>query len=370
MRRHVAGLCTVGLIGAAAGVPAAPVAASSIDVSAATAAVCTPGTWVHEPANVLSSQGDGTLFAAAVASSKLAWAVGFYQASSSSGSVIEKWTGGHSWSVVGTGGTNAMLDDVAAFGVSSAFAVGFIAVSGVDKPLVSHWNGSTWTRTVLPAPAGATSTTLSFVGGSSANDVWAFGNYEQHGVHLLLEHWNGTAWSKVTIPTSMHPTAEALGILSLGVNDVWLAGFSATNISRFWHYDGSWSLEATPPMSGELAGSSDTNIWTIGPQTNSGTSLAHFTGSSWALVDSNGNDNFLVKGIALGGSPSTIWTVGTTGITGGSQNIYIAKNGVTQSVPTIGAGQLFDIATGFGLAFAVGEVPGAPGEPIVVASCD
>ena len=370
MRGYVAGLCAVGLIGAAASLAAAPVAASNVDVPAATAAACTPGTWIHEPANVPPSQGSGTLYAAAIASSTLAWGVGFYQASSSSGSLIEKWAGGSSWSVVGTGGKNAQLYDVAAFGVNSAFAVGFILVSGVDKPLVSHWNGSTWSRTILPAPAGATNTTLSAVSGSSASDVWAFGNYEHTGVHLLLEHWNGTAWSKVTIPTTMHPTAEALGLLSLGVNDLWLAGESGTNIARFWHYTGSWSLEATPPMSGKLAGSSDTSIWTIGPQTSSGTSLAHFSGSSWALVDSNGSDNFLVQGIALGASASTVWTVGTSGLTGGSQNIYIAKNGVTQSVPTISDGDLFGIATGFGLAFAVGEVPGSPGEPVVVASCD
>src|ERR1035441_2929708 len=150
MRRYVAGLCTVGLFGAAATSTAAPVAASSMDVPAATAAACTPGTWLHEPANVLSSQGSGTLYAAAVASSTLAWGVGFYQASRSSGSLIEKWTGGSSWSVVGTGGKNAQLYDVAAFGVNSAFAVGFILVSGVDKPQVSHWHGSTWSRTVLP----------------------------------------------------------------------------------------------------------------------------------------------------------------------------------------------------------------------------
>jgi hypothetical protein len=113
--------------------------------------------------------------------------------------------------------------------------VGFTLVGGVDKPLVSHWNGSTWSRTTLPAPAGASNTTLSAVSRSSASDVWGFGNYELHGVHLLLEHWNGSVWSKVAIPTTIHPTAEALGLLSLGVNDLWLTGESGTNIARFWH---------------------------------------------------------------------------------------------------------------------------------------
>jgi len=42
-------------------------------------------------------------------------------------------------------------------------------------------------------------------------------------------------------------------------------------------------------------------------QTSGGTLLAHFTGSSWTLVDSNGSDNFLVQGIALGARASTVW---------------------------------------------------------------
>src|SRR5580693_9657484 len=103
MRTYLAGLCTVGLIGAAVTVAAAPVAASS-DASAGTAAfVCTPGTWVHQPAPVLPSQGGGDLDAAAVATPTLAWAVGWYQNSKGYGSLIEKWIGGTSWSVVGTG---------------------------------------------------------------------------------------------------------------------------------------------------------------------------------------------------------------------------------------------------------------------------
>jgi hypothetical protein len=370
MRRCVAGLCTVGLIGAAASVAVAPVhAATAAPVTAPF--VCTPGTWVHQPANVLASQGGGILYAAAVATPKLAWAVGFYENTKGVyGSLIEKWTGGSSWSVVGGGGKNAQLYDVAAFGADSAFAVGNITTGGLQQPMVTHWNGSTWTRTIFSVPAGDRAGGMVAVRGSSADDVWAVGSYLLHGVNTLIEHWNGSTWTRVTIPTAAKPSAEALGVISFGPADAWIDGFGATNVNRFWHYDGTWSLEAAPPSEGTLAGTSDSNIWMVGVYTSSGTSLAHFNGSTWSAADNNGNGNIGVDNLGLGASSSTVWTVGYTGVTSGPMDTYIAKNGVAQTVPAL-TGSLNGIGTGSGLAFAVGNNNDiGTGVPIVLASCD
>jgi hypothetical protein len=369
MRGYVAGLCTVVLTAGAASVAAAPVDASSAK-RAATSAVCTPGTWVHEPANVLPSQGGGILYAAAVATPTLAWAVGFYENNSGYGSLIEKWTGGSSWSVVGTGARNVNLADVAAFGADSAFAVGTITTGGLQKPMVTHWNGTTWTRTIFAVPVGDRAADMVSVRGSSANDVWAVGSYLLHGVHLLLEHWNGSSWSEVTMPSAAKPNAQAFGVISFGLDDMWLDGLAATNVNRFWHYNGSWSLDAAPPSEGTLAGTSDSNIWMVGVYTSSGTSLAHFDGSSWASADNNGNANVGVDNLALGASPSTVWTVGYTGVMSGRETTYIAKNGVQVTAPAL-TGSLDGIGTGSGLAFAVGNSNDiGTGVPIVLASCD
>jgi hypothetical protein len=371
MRRYVAGLCTVGLVGAAVSVAAAPVDASSV-APASSAFVCTPGTWVHQPANTLPSQGGGILYAAAVATPTLAWTVGFYENSKGVyGSLIEKWTGGTSWSVVGTGGKSVILYDVAAFGANSAFAVGNIMANSLQQPLVTHWNGSTWTRTVFPLPSGTRAGGFVAVSGSSSSDVYAVGDYLLNGVHLLVEHWNGSTWTQVTVPKSAKPNAEVSDVVSVGPGDIWMDGFAASYVSRFWHDDGgTWTLEATPPGDESLAGTSDTNIWMVGVYSSSGTPLLHFNGSSWSSVDNNGNGNLGVNDLAMGASPATVWSVGYTGENGGSMDVSIAKNGVAQTVPTL-TGALNGIGTGSGLAFAVGNSTGDnTGVPVVLASCD
>jgi hypothetical protein len=374
MRRYVAGLCTVGLVGAGVSVAAAPVAIAAT-APAPAAFVCTPGTWVHQPANVLPSQGGGDLYAAAVATPTLAWAVGWYENSKGYGSLIEKWTGGTSWSVVGTGGKNVSLGDVAAFGASSAFAVGSIASdggSGPEVPVVTHWNGSTWTRTNITLPAGAIAGDLIAVSGSSSSDVFAIGDSISKGrVSLLVEHWNGSAWTQVTMPSAAKPNSEPVDVLSVGPGDMWMEGYATSGGAiRFWHYNGTWTLEATPPGLGPLAGTSDTNIWLVGHYTSSGTPLEHFNGSSWSPTDNNGNGNVVVADLALGASASTVWSDGYYGASGGTETVSIAKNGVAQTVPAL-TGSLNGIGTGSGLAFAVGNSNEAgTGVPIVLASCD
>jgi hypothetical protein len=372
MRRCVAGLCTAVLVGAAASVAAAPVDAST---TAPAAFVCTPGTWVHQPANVLPSQGGGLLYAAAVSTPTLAWAVGYYEHTNDVyGALIEKWTGGTSWSVVGTGGKNVVLADVAAFGANSAFAVGTIASgggSGPEQPVVTHWNGSTWTRTIIRLPSGSGAGGLVAVSGSSSSDVFAMGDYILKGrVYLLVEHWNGSAWTQVTMPSSAKPNAEPLDVVSVGPGDMWMDGYTASEVSRFWHYNGTWTLEATPPGLGPIAGTSDTNIWMVGRYSSSGTPLQHFNGSSWSSVDNNRNVNIVVSNLALGASSSTVWSVGYNGATGGTETVSIAKNGAPQTVPAL-TGSLNGIGTGSGLAFAVGNTNDiGTGVPIVLASCD
>ena len=375
MRRCVAGLCTVGVAGAALSVAAVPVRAA-LTAPAPAAFVCTPGTWGHQPANVLPSQGGGDLYAAAVATPTLAWAVGWYENSKGSGSLIEKWTGGTSWSVVGTRGKNVGLGDVAAFGADSAFAVGSIASaggSGPELPVVTHWNGSSWTRTTVALPSGAIAGELVAVSGSSSNDVFAMGDAISKGglVSLLVEHWSGSAWTRVTIPSADKPNSEPVDVLSVGPGDIWMEGYATSGGAiRFWHYDGTWKLEATPPGLGPLAGTSDTNIWLVGHYASSGTPLEHFNGSSWSPADNNGNGNLVVNDIALGASSSTVWSAGYNGATGGTETVSVAKNGVAQTVPTL-TGSLNGIATGSGLAFAVGNSnETGTGVPIVLASCD
>jgi hypothetical protein len=371
MRRDVVSCCTIVVAVATAGVVASPAAASS-SARAAAASVCTPGTWVQDSVHVLPAQRGGTLYAAAVATPSLAWAVGTYENSSASGSLIEKWTGGSTWSVVGTGARNEALYDVAAFGADSAFAVGTFTSGGTNgtyQPLVMHWNGSTWTRTVLSSPPGNIEATLLSVSGSSASDVWAVGFYDLHGQHLLVEHWNGSKWSRIANPAGAQARGEPTDVVAVGTGDMWMDGFTPSDVYRLWQYTGTWTLEPAPPASGAMTGTSDTNLWMIGSLTSTGTPLEHYNGSTWSAVDNTGDQSVGLVGIALGASPSTVWTVGSTA-SSRPLKVYIARNGVEATVPAVN-GALNGIGTGSGLAFAVGSTMGSGrSQPIVMASCD
>jgi hypothetical protein len=51
--------------------------------------------------------------------------------------------------------TNSVFESVSASGPDEAWAVGsFSDQSALDHPLLEHWNGSTWTLTDAPQPAG------------------------------------------------------------------------------------------------------------------------------------------------------------------------------------------------------------------------
>ena len=157
--------------------------------------------WIQEPANVLPSMSTGFLYGVTVAAPKLAWAVGNYynSATGSFGSLIEKWTGGRKWSVVGTGGANAQLNAVVSFGAFRAVAVGSVG----DQALVSTWNGATWERTKLPVGGD-----LYDVSGSSPSNVWASGNIG--GTEMLLERFNGTSWKSRDHPRHFAPCGRQL----------------------------------------------------------------------------------------------------------------------------------------------------------------
>jgi hypothetical protein len=304
--------------------------------------------WIQEPANVLPSMSTGFLYGVTVASPKLAWAVGNYynSATGSFGSLIEKWTGGRKWSVVGTGGANAQLNAVVSFGAARAFAVGSVG----DQGLVSTWNGVTWERTKLPVGGD-----LYDVSGSSPRNVWASGNIG--GTEMLLEHFDGTSWNRVTIPADLHPVGDSFHVLVLSPTDVEVDGATISG-TPIWKYDGrSWSVVASP-VDGPMVGSSATNIWAVDAD---GSTVVHWNGETWNRVGDHvaGFTNGLARG-ATG-----VWSVGALIP---ANDIFIAKNGEKLRVPVIPA-SLNAVATGFGVTFAVGGDNGAPLQPVVLQSC-
>ena len=72
-----------------------------------------------------------------------------------------------------------------------------------------HWIGATWDTladTMGPYVYG--------LWGSSANDVWAVGQFG------LIEHWDGSGWS--TVPSGKSENLKA--VWGSSANDVWAVG--------------------------------------------------------------------------------------------------------------------------------------------------
>ena len=148
----------------------------------------------------------GTLLAVSPLSPTDVWAVGS-GGNFSDQSLVLHWDG-TSWMrrpSPNPGGTGSQhlnpLNGVAAVSATDAWAVGFYGhVVGdggtAGKPLVLHWDGSSWTK--ARAPFFGTSSGLSGVSALSATDIWAVGGVFSQGAAgtTLILRWNGTTWTR------------------------------------------------------------------------------------------------------------------------------------------------------------------------------
>src|SRR5687767_4998101 len=107
---------------------------------------------------------------------------------------------------------------------------------------------------VVPAPAvpgyGAW---LLAVAGSSDNDIWAVGWFDENNArHNLALHWNGLAWERVPVPDVVPDRINALnGVAVIAPNDVWVVGY-AVGLSYqtvTLHWDGkAWQVVPSPNL--------------------------------------------------------------------------------------------------------------------------
>jgi len=120
--------------------------------------------------------------------------------------------------------------------------------SGIDSfkptvPFAARYNGHRWTKAVLPAIPGL----VSVVG---PDDIWASAVSGINGKPLLM-HWNGTSWSKMSQPKPAHVpahySAQVGGLLAVGPSDVWMEqdiekGLGISRTQYLLHWNGSkWS---------------------------------------------------------------------------------------------------------------------------------
>src|SRR6266516_1447972 len=195
--------------GRAAGVLAAVCAAGLGNAAAAAASQPVAwGTTNSAPAGAL-----GELFGVAAASSSDVLAVGGFNPGQPPTAVLTKpyaehWTGA-AWSATSvplgqvspSPSQAAQLNGVTEAAPGDGWAVGTVSDTSslASRTLAFHWNGTAWTRSPTPDPAGpALPNQLDAVAARATNDVWAAGYDNYPGEASLVLHWNGTAWRQVS----------------------------------------------------------------------------------------------------------------------------------------------------------------------------
>jgi hypothetical protein len=333
--------------------------------------------------NVNNAVTSNELLAVSADSADDVWAVGTYEDLDSSDNPIAQTLVEHydgtSWSVVSSpddsagsppAPTDNTLSGIVALSAADVWAVGSYNAGTSSAPiaqtLVEHYDGTSWSVVASPddstgSPPAPTDNTLSGIVALSANDVWAVGSYNAGTssaplAQTLVEHYDGTSWSVVSSPNQLNvnnavTSNELLAVSADSADDVWAVGTyedldsSDNPIAQTLveHYDGtSWSVVSSPddsagsppaPTDNTLSGIvalSAADVWAVGSY-NAGTSSApiaqtlveHYDGTSWSVVASadasSAQDNALAQVAAV--SSGDLWAVGSANFVSGTQTV-------------------------------------------------
>ena len=162
-------------------------------------------------------------------------------------------------------------------------------------PILHHWNGATWTLTVVPTVETGVGSIEGFCV-LSASSIYACGIVGPIGwgaaCYPALWHYNGGAWSAVD--TSSMALWSPLAIWAADASNIWIVGSDhnytgGTNPGyngRIYHYDGAstFTLQLTSGIDAwanifhTVFGFSATDVWAAGA------AVAHWNGATWTQV--------------------------------------------------------------------------------------
>ena len=202
---------------------------------------------------------NGYLYDVTALSPTDAWAVGVLYNSDNaiSGPLLEKYNGS-AWTATTTSlAPGGSLTAVTAVSASDIWAVGNDQGAG----LVMNYNGTSWTQVTVPAPTGTT-WDLTGVSATSASSVWAVGYTEVTGTtsdteQPIAEYFNGTSWTLTYLPQPAGYDFNGMStVLAVSPTSVWASGWISTYNSSvsnplFEYFNGSsWSIGPAPSLSG------------------------------------------------------------------------------------------------------------------------
>ena len=239
------------------------------------------------------------------------------------------------------------LWDVAAVDARNAWAVGFEGYlweqqHATGDPMMLRWDGTTWSRTSLPAVQGKVS--FQRVAASSAQGVWVKGSpWSPDGNVALVWRFDGTTWTEVPYPAGATPSTLSIRDLSVVDGHAWLVGTRGTTPVFHEWTGGSWH-EHRPPAQCVTGGGfvnfcnvnavkafAPDDVWAAGNGMWNGFSgplLFHWNGTEWRTVDIGLNQQQLSLQALDGLSSQDLWAVGDGGGTG-SANVVVRGDGTT-----------------------------------------
>jgi hypothetical protein len=290
------------------------------------------------------TQHDNFLNAVAATSGTDAWAVGLYNGGTVFGAyqtLIVHWDG-TSWTQVpsrnpGGSGQPNRLFAVAATSRSNAWAVGNYSDGTADQALIEHWDGRRWHTVPSPDPGGpGRDNELFGVTATSGSSAWAVGDYFDGTItRPLIEHWNGTSWQTAKSPGLDNDLGNVLTSVSASSgSNAWAVGhvvdsFSQSHVPLTEHWDGTaWKVVKSAGPGGfssvdlrGVAATSRGNAWAVGTVTlTEGTPgqtfIEHWDGTRWQAQPSDnpgGSSSDDELAAVAASSRSNAWSVGSSG---------------------------------------------------------
>jgi hypothetical protein len=305
--------------------------------------------------------------------------------------LVEHWDG-TSWSVVPTPSLPSDHLHVVSIDAASSTDVwavgGFRDSQGIDRTLILHFDGSSWTQVPSPNPS-QDFNDLSSVHAVSATNAWAVGTFDNGTAdQTLILHWDGMAWSQLASPDPGGPGSndELFAVTATSASNAWAVGnVEATNgneTSLILHWDGrTWTQVASPHPGTDsplfaVDASSASNAWAVGNTFDgslSHTLALHWNGRTWARVASpspaNPGSGDSLSSVTVT-SASNAWAVeGISGILHWNGHNWSA---VTTPQPPGATAVLHAVAaTPAGSAWAVGVlIDGSPtSKPYAIHCC-
>ncbi len=226
--------------------------------------------------------------------------------------LIESWDGA-AWTITPSptpgGGGYVYLLAVSCLSATNCTAVGYSANGTNAQTLIESWDGAAWTITPSPNVNGRSESVLSGVSCVNAIDCTAVG-YSQNGGYYgqsLVESWDGTSWSITPSPNPAGSDgSQLLSVSCVSATNCTAAGFAFYNGSQCANFSAlscqplietwdrtAWSVTPTPnptssdynPLEG-VSCSSATDCTAVGYSYSGSTVIESWDGTAWTITPS------------------------------------------------------------------------------------